>query len=265
MKRFSIIHAPLLSFFSEEFYRDVALYWEGTNLAYLLLLLAVCWIPVMVRAHIGFADFLRNDVPPIVNQVPKITITNGRVSVDEPQPYYIRAQNGAVLAVIDTTGQITSLEDPNTQCLLTRTKLIGRKSRYETRVFDLSQVKDFVVDNDRITGWLRTAGKLLIPVLYPFALFGSYVYRIVQVLMYAAIGMVFAKWFNVTLSYTALLRLAVVAVTPCIIINTVLTVAAVDFRYAPLFYLIVALGYLFYAVKAASQTPPGPDHPQAEY
>jgi hypothetical protein len=56
-----------------------------------------------------------------------------------------------------------------------------------------------------------------------------------------------------------------VAVTQCIIIDTVLTLAGVKFAYGPLFYLIVALGYLFYAVKAASQVPPTLDHPQTGF
>jgi hypothetical protein len=31
MKKFSIIHLPLMSFFSEALYRDVGLHWKGTG------------------------------------------------------------------------------------------------------------------------------------------------------------------------------------------------------------------------------------------
>jgi len=258
-KKFSIIHLPLLSFFSEALYRDVGLRWKGTNLAYLLLLLAVCWIPTMVALHIVLADFIANEAPAVVEQVPQITITDGRVSIDEPQPYYItHPESNDVLAIIDTTGTVVSLEDPNTVCLLTRTKLIGRQSKFETRVYDLSRVENFVLDADRITGWLHTAGKLLAVIMYPFALFTSYAYRIIQALIYAAVGLLFARWCNTTLSYKALLRLAVAAVTPAIIINTVLSAARVRLPFAGLFYLAVALGYLFFAVRACSYTPATP-------
>lgn len=260
MKKFSIIHVPLLSFFSEALYREVGLHWKGTNLAYLLLLLAACWLPAMVVVHIGLTDFVNNEAPAVVQQVPQITITNGQVSIDEAQPYYIKhPESNDVLAIIDTTGTVTSLDDPNAFCLLTRTKLIGRKSQFETRAFDLSQVEDFVLNADRITGWLHTFRKFFAVIMYPFALFGSYAYRIIQALIYAAVGLLFAKWCNTTLSYRALLRLAVVAVTPAIIINTVLGAAGVHLPYAPLFYLLVALGYLFYAVKACSYTPVTPE------
>jgi hypothetical protein len=146
----------------------------------------------------------------------------------------------------------------NTVCVLTRTKLIGRKSEFETRTFDLSQVEDFVLDSDRMTGWLETVRKLLVAVVYPFALFGSYVYRIIQALIYAVVGLLFAKLCNTSLSYSALLRLAVVAVTPAIIISTVLGAAQVRLPYLWLFYLAVTLGYLFYGVKACSYTPVTP-------
>ncbi|MHC4156072.1 MAG: DUF1189 family protein [Planctomycetota bacterium] len=258
-KKFSIIHVPLMSFFSEALYRDVGLHWKGTGFAYLLLLLAVCWITPMVGIHVAFSDFAANDAPPVIEQVPRITITDGEVSIDEPQPYYIKEpESGSVLAIIDTTGTVVSLQDANTVCVLTKTRLIARKSEFETRTFDLSQVENFVLDSNRIMGWLDTTRRLLVVIMYPFALFGSYVYRIIQALIYALVGLLFAKWCNTALSYQALIRLAVVAVTPAIIISTVLSAAHVRLPYAGLFYLAVALGYLFYGVRACSYTPVTP-------
>lgn len=256
MKKFSIIHIPVLSFFSKELYRDVGLYWKGVNFSYLLLLLAICGIPVMIKVHLAFSNFVDNDAPAVVEQVPEITIIDGEVSIKEPQPYYIKyPENGDILAIIDTTGTIKSLEDPNTICLVTKTKVMWRQSKVETRTIDLSGVKNFVLDNKRIMGWLHTAEKFIAIIMYPFALLGSYLYRIVQALIYAAIGLLFALWCKVTLSYAALLRLAVVAVTPCVIINTILSLAGIHLPYIGLLYLLVALAYLLFGVKASSQTP----------
>lgn len=255
MKKFSIIHVPLLSFFSKDLYREVGLYWKGTNFAYLLLLLAVCWIPAMIKVHTAFSNFVDNDVPAVVEQVPEITIIDGEASIKEPQPYYIKnPENGDILVIIDTTGTTKSLEDPNAICLVTKTEIMWRQSEVETRTFDLSGVKSFVLDSERIMGWLHTAEKLLVIIMYPFALLGSYVYRIIQALIYAVIGLLFASWCKVTLSYEALLRLAVVSVTPCIIINTVLGLAGIHLPYIGLLYLLIALAYLLFGVKAISQT-----------
>ena len=254
MKKYSIIHIPVLSFFSKDLYREVGLYWKGLCFAYLLLLLAICWIPIMVKIHLGFSGFINNEAPAFIDQVPEIIITDGQVSIEEPQPYYIKApDSNDVIAVIDTTGTIKSPEDANAFCLLTKTNIIMKQSKFETRTFDLSQVKNFVLDSDRIMRWLHIAGKFLVIIMYPFTLLGSYAYRIVQALIYAAIGLLFASLCKVSLSYAALLRLAIVAVTPCIIVGTALGLAGTPLP--ALLYLAAALGYLFFGVRACSQTP----------
>ncbi len=254
MKKFSIIHIPVLSFFSKELYRDVGLYWKGVNFSYLLLLLAVCWIPTMIKIHIGFSDFVNNDAPTVVEQVPEITITNGEVSISEPQPYYIKdPENGDVLAIIDTTGTIESLEDSNAICLLTKTKIMWRKSEAETQIVDLSKIDHFVLSSERVMGWLHTANKFFVIIIYPFALLGSYLFRIVQALIYAAVGLLFALWCQVRLSYATLLRLAVVAMTPCLLAKTIFGIADIHPPYATLISLVITLAYLFFAVKANSE------------
>jgi len=249
MKRYSILHLPALSFFSKDLYVDIGLNWKGVNFLYLLLLLAVCWIPTMIKVHHDIADFVDNDASAIVNQVPEITITDGQVSIEEPQPYYIiDPDSNEPLVIIDTTGQIESLDDMDALCLLTGNKIIIEKSEFESTTFDLSGVEEFAVDSERITGWLHTARKFLAVVMYPLALLGSYVYRIVQALIYAVIGLLFASLCKTTLSYTALIRLAVAAVTPCIIVGTILSLT--DSSIPWFLYPMAALAYLFFAIKS---------------
>jgi hypothetical protein len=208
----------------------------------------------MINVHRGMSNFVNNEAPAILNQVPEITITDGLVSIDEAQPYYIIDPDGnKPLAIIDTTGRIDSLKETNALCLLTGNKVIMKKSNFENRTYDLSQVKSFAINGEQITGWLQTGKKYLAVVIYPFALLGSYMYRIVQVLIYAAIGLLFASLCNTKLSYAALVRLAVVAVTPCIIVSTVLGLAGTSI---PAFlYLVAALVYLFFAVKSNADIP----------
>ena len=254
MKKFSIIHIPVLSFFSKELYRDVGQNWKGVNFLYLLLLLAVCLIPTMINLHRGISNFVNNEAPAIVNQVPEITITDGQVSIKETQPYYIKdPDSNEPLAIIDTTGQIESLEDTDAFCLLTGNKVIIKQSEFENTTYDLSNVKAFVVGSERITGWLQIGRKFLAIVIYPFALLGSYLFRIVQALIYAAVGLLFALWCKVTLSYATLLRLAVVAMTPCLLAKTIFGIADIHLSYATLISLVITLAYLFFAVKANSE------------
>ena len=156
-------------------------------------------------------------------------------------------------------GQSLQLDDTEAIGLLTKTKVIVKKSKVESRTFDLAEVDEFTVDQAKITGWLNTAKKFLVLVFYPLAVLGSFFSRIIQALIYAAIGLLFALRCEATLSYSATLRLAVVAITPCIIVKTVLGVAGVHLPLAGLWYFLGALGYLFFGVKACS----GADEPLA--
>ena len=90
-------------------------------------------------------------------------------------------------------------------------------------------------------------------VIFPFALLGSLIFRIIQLLVYAAIGIPIASWCRSNRSYGSLLRLAVVAVTPCIITKTVLGMMSVHIPFAGLLYFIVAVGYLFFGIKTSSE------------
>ena len=113
-KCFPLLQIPVLSFFSKGLYRGVMQNWRGRSggFVYLFLLLAVCWAPSMVKLHFQTLDFIRKDAPGVVTQLPEITIEKGVVSVKAPQPYYIHDPGTrTIIAAIDTTGGISSLED----------------------------------------------------------------------------------------------------------------------------------------------------------
>jgi len=254
MRRYSVIHVPVLSFFSKALYRDVCHQWKGVGFAYLLLLLIVCWIAPIVKLHIGVSDFVDNEASRIVSQIPTITIVDGKASINEPQPYRItEPDTGETLAVIDTTGAINSLEDAKAFVLIKETEAILKQSDFETRTFSFREIDQLTLDQDMVTGWLATAKVFVAPVLYVLAVLGAFVFRILQALIYACIGLLFASWCKSRFTYASLIRLSIVAVTPGIIIATILEVAGVSFPYSGWCYFLAAMGFLFFGVKAASQ------------
>lgn len=256
MKRYSTIHALYMSFYSASLYRDVKTNWRGIAFLHLFLLLAICWIPIMFKLQSHLNRFIDEDAPKIIRQIPDITVSDGAVSTREKIPYYIKdPETGEPLMIIDTTGEITSIEDYEAVVLLTKTQLIVKRNAIETRTFDLSQVKSFSVNQQTLFGWAETVKEWLIIVLYPFALFFSYLYRLVQALIYAAIGMLLAKIFHAKLRYQELLSLSLITLTPVIIANTVYNY--LDIRIPLWWFLsfILAMGYLSFAIKANSGGP----------
>jgi hypothetical protein len=262
MKNYSIFHVPVWSFFSKALYREAALEWQGTGFAYLLLLLAVCWIALILQVQAKFSRFVDQEAPKLICQIPAFSIVKGKAAIQEPQPYLIKEpKTGETLLVIDTTGSITSLDEAKAFGLITETQAIFRKNKFETRTFSFREIDQFTLDQDKITGWLNVARKSLFAVLYPLAVLASFTARLVQLLIYAAIGLLFASWCKCQLTYPALLRLAAVAVTPGIIIKTILTLAQTHVPGAGWWYFLLAMGFLFFGVKASSQNPAQPAPP----
>ncbi|HOP40220.1 MAG TPA: DUF1189 family protein [Geobacteraceae bacterium] len=265
MKKFSIVHIPVFSFFSQNLYREVALVWKGTCFPYLLLLLAICWIPDMVRLQLSFNDFVHNDAPKVISQVPPITIVDGTAFVDASQPYFIvDPETNAKIFIIDTTGRFTSLRGTEAYGLLTGTEAIIMKSQYETRTFTFKNVEHFSINAQRISGWLETARRYAIPTLFPFAVAGSFLYRVVQALVYALLGMLMAALCKRKLLYQSLVRLAVVAVTPCIVVATLLGIFDVTLPFDGLWYFLAAMAYLFFGIQVSRRESGDSNDPGSE-
>ncbi len=251
MELSSMLRAFVLSFYSKDLYRDVARKWKGPGLVYLALLLAVCWAAQMFKVQAGLTRFAKEEGETIVNQIPGITISQGQVSTDVTTPYFIKDRNGTDLAIIDLTGQYTSLENTTAKALLTRDHLVinnrGRKQSY-----DLKNIKSFHLDRARVQGWLGLARTWLVIILFPIFLVFSFIYRAIQALVYALFGMVFAKMMKVSLDYSTLVRLAIVAVTPAIIVETLFSLGGLHVPLWNFICFLIAMGYLVFGIKANS-------------
>src|SRR2546425_3264229 len=186
MKRYSIHHAFVLSFFSKSLYRDVGRYWRGTGLLYMFILLVVVWIPTMIKMQIGFSRFAKREAPRFTQQIPRITIKHGEASTDVTTPYFIKGDDGKPVVIIDMTGEYQSLDNTPAYILLTKTKVFARNER-ETRIYDLSNVGSFELDRTRVEGWLQMTKRWLVLVIFPVVLISSFVFRAIQMLIYAAI------------------------------------------------------------------------------
>ncbi|MCD4688931.1 MAG: DUF1189 domain-containing protein [Desulfuromonadaceae bacterium] len=251
-KHYRIWQIPALAFFSRDLYRDVALRWQGVAFGYLLLLLALCWIPGAIRIHRSFALFVDEEAPLVIEQIPEIAIIDGQAFIDHPQPYTIHdPETGEALLVIDTTGTITSLEQTDARGLVTARQAIFQKSAIETRSFNFETIDRYTLNQEKIYRWLDLAKTWAAPILYPLCTLGSFAYRIVQVLLFACIGLLLISLCKGKLPFEALLRLSVVAITPTIIIDTLFDAAAIKPPLAGLWFFLLSMGYLWFGIRAA--------------
>ncbi len=175
MRRFSNLRAIALSFFSKELYRDVARNWLGAGIVYLPLISFLSVVPALVAMQLGIAAFAREEAGPILAQIPTTLVHNGRVSAAVRMPYVIRGSSGRPVAILDTTGQVTTLDTTGAQILVTSTQLIMRKSASETRTFELARVQHFELDRSKAARWLRLVVNWFALALSPFVFGGLFV------------------------------------------------------------------------------------------
>ncbi len=255
-RTFTLFQSLYLSFFSRPLYRDIRRNWKGLGLPYLLLILMIYWVPEMMHIKNIISEFIADEVPQYVDQVPTITIVGGKASIKESDPFYVYdKKNNRPVAIIDTSGQILSLDNSPAMALLTRDSLIIRQDRdtKETRSLSLSDLGDITITSRLIYNWLEVFKDLFAIVLFPFALLISFFFHIAQTLLLAVLGGSFAKYFNVQIDFKSLVRLSVVAFTPAIMLETAHAVVDIYYPYSSLFSFLITSGYLFYAVGCNSE------------
>ncbi len=250
MKHYSMLHALYLSFFSRGLYRHVGTHWKGTGFLYLLLLLAVTWLPVIYKINGDLAEEIRLEVPKYLEQMPKITIAGGRVSIDRPVPHTILEPDGRTpFMVIDTSGRIASLEQTAATVLLTGDQIMFRRPQGEEKIYDLAGTDAFI-DRDRADRWVQAIRRYFPVVAYPVALAVSFLDRVLEMMITVGIGMIFTGMLKARLDPAAVSRLAAVALTPAIVVSTLFLLAGIHVPASPVLFFAVAAAYLYFGVKA---------------
>jgi len=252
--RFSILAALVHAFHSRALYREVGFHWRWRAFRYLLAVLGLAWIPFTLWLHTALSEFVDDDAPAIVRQIPPVAIRHGRVSTDVEQPYFIHVGHGdeTFVVAVDTTGQLESLDEIPAKVLLTESALLYRRSPSEIRIYDLSRIEEFHVDRLICERWLRAATMWGPIALYPFFVIGSCVYRVGQALLYSLVGMIFARLLSAPTDFAGVLSITIVALTPAIALKTAVWMTGVALPLAWLAYLVVALGYMYFGIRALS-------------
>jgi len=253
MQRLPIYQAPFFAFFSRNLYRQVVTHWKGTGLAYLFILLATCWIFPSVKAQLWTTEFIEEEVPKIVKQVPSFEINNGFASIQETQPYFIvNYETGEPIIIIDTTNTITSLEGTPAKVLITKKEVIRRKNNLETHHHSFHEIKNFKLNQLKINLWLDWIKELSGLIIFIIGTVGEFVVRVFQVLLFAVISLYFSSRFSSFLSFKTLLRISAIAVTPCIVGKTILDALGANIECIDRWDLVVGFIYLYIILKSIS-------------
>lgn len=251
MREHKIYHPLWMAFYSRELYRDVGKNWRGFSFWYLLFLLLVVWAIAMIRLHRGVGLFIEHQAPELVEQIPLILIVKGRAVADIPQPHCIRyPDSDRCLAIIDTSGAIQSLEQLDAPILMTETEIIYKRNDQETRSYSFANIDEFVLDQQRIAGWLAFCKTWLAVALYPLIICALFVYRSFQAILYAVLGIAMSKFQQTPIAFSALASIAAVALTPAIIVNLASMLSGFSLNIHPILYLLLSMAYLWFGIDS---------------
>ncbi len=257
MKRFNFFHAIFLSFYSKSLYRQVGERWRGRSFVYLLVLLATCWIVAAFAFNYQFWQEVNQAAPTIIQQMPIITFTHGVASTKPDRPILIKTPENILIAVIDVKNQFKEFEQSTAKIFMGSKTVQVKQDTYQTDTIRFPERLNGTFGSKEITAFFHQMKKWAIPLLYIFTVIfgviGSYIFHVVQVLIYALLGLAFAALLKRKLNYAALLSLSLLAITPAIVLRTVLNLLELRFPLDFWLYFLVSMGYLYYAIKAMSR------------
>jgi hypothetical protein len=251
-----LLMALVGAFFSRPLYRAVARQWStATALRYLFVLIALSWVVGVLKLHHDLDAFAADEGRALIAQVPPMRVKDGTLSTPEARPYVVTGRGGGdARAVIDTTGGTETLDQVRADVLITRDRILVRRSGVGPRVFAVRDLVDAgglegrTVGPVELASWLDGAARWIPIVVFPFAVGASYLYRITTVLVLAMIGTGIGRLRGLQLPYAMSFRLACVAITPLIVVDTILGLW--DDAVPSVVDLAIACGYLYLGIDA---------------
>lgn len=256
MSQYNIFKALIMSFYSKRLYQDVALNWGGKTFLYLLLLVALSWAVHTVFYQLALTKTYNLYGEEFFSQFPTLTIKDGKLSTPENREYMIKNPfTKEDFILIDTTGKTTSLQQTKANILVTQTEVISQTKPNETRTDVLPPHLNTVIVPQEVKDYLAHYLGYAWIFIFIFSVIVAYIFRILQTLVYGIFGKIFAALGKVPLKYAQVVQIAMVAITPGIIIRTILDIFGIMFPLEGLLFFVLAMLYLIFGIAANKNKP----------
>lgn len=245
--KYTIFQAPIYSWFKKDFYRSIGLKSHGTGFLYLAVLFAICWTAIILSVYIHLSiGAQKPEVTEFIAKLPNMTFKDGKMSMDKPSPYTIVA--GEKKIIFDTGEKVNSIDDvEDAGALLTEDAIMfeNQKEPLEWKKF----VTDYNLNQEQmksglqsLCGYLSLFGLVLgLPVFFGHLFLSMF---------YAAIGLFVLD--KQKLGFETALRMAICAMTPGILLSSVLSVLWINIPFQGLVTVPLTLGLLFFGYSALS-------------
>lgn len=252
---YSIFKAPVLSFYSKDFYRATALEGKGSGMLYLLVAVLVANALSVASGYFHLVASIESaEVAAIVEKLPDINVTDGKMRTNKPNPYLMTFKNPQTKEetkiMFDTSGQTTKPPE-DVKLLLTQDNVIFQDQEEPitwTKVtggsnFDLaaSSIKPAL---KQVALWILAFGALVFG-------FVAWIFHIILVMIYGLVGLVMDQR---KLGYKTAMRMSCVAITPTIVLSTLFFLLFATPELWPVITIPISIGFLYFGYSAANKT-----------
>lgn len=219
-----------------------------------LLLLAVCailYIPGFIQLSLFMNDFKRSYIDPAIYQLPVMEVIQGEVSSPVKQPFRLYMEED-LLFLLDTTGEVGSLDESGAWAYMGQDHFAMYESELhgQIRRFDFEGVDYLMLDPLSLKGWVDRFYPFLFPLIFIFSLAGLYIYRLIQILIFAGAASIVLTILKRPVRFDLLLPLAVLALIPSLTLETLMNLAGVYLPGRGWLLFLMIVGYYAWGIKA---------------
>ncbi len=274
------------------FYKEIVSQSFGKSLGYLAVLVLIVSLILCAKFALElrrgievFSTEIVQRLPQVIPQgIPAIRIDSGKISSPVAQPFIFQKDGFAF--ILDATGKTTSLDQYKEGVLLMQDKVIFKRDKgvgSEITEYNLSKMKLDLVDikpGDKQKGeilnitWgkkvfsitresISRVGGMIVLFILPFFLIFSFAAlltgKLLQVLIFSLVSLVFNKSTAASLKYGELINIGVYAITPPTVLSVVLILSTAGpgkhlvLKIWPLCYMAMYLVFISLAIIKCKQ------------
>ncbi len=196
----------------------------GLVLLLVILLYALNLSFTVIKLVDNLADFYKANLP-------VITVKDGKATVqgNVKMPLEVNYVNpwGNIPIIVDTTGVVKNLEKAEQGILITQTDVFLKlkDGKMETIPFSKLGEGDLTIDEGYIRDFKKGFFSNLFPIIIVFWYLARGVVLLIQILIFAFLGIYMAKYSNIELKFNQMVNLCIYASVPALIILMVLDIS----------------------------------------
>ena len=236
-----------------KFYKQIKDFEMAKGMKYIFLLVLLMSLLLTIRYIYDLGRGLDIAIDWARQNLPVIEIQNGVVSADVRQPYKIIEEDFAL--IIDTTGEVTSLDEYQRGILLMKNRVIYKESDVKTETYDLLNIQTLRIDENFMKALRKNAVWIISPFMLIFLYIRFCLAKFFHIFIFSAISLITSSIVDIKLSYKQLFNIGIYAITPSVALGTILGILGIQPPFFGIIYSGLYIIYLIIAVLNCKEKP----------